>query len=85
MLRFTSCTKNVNLCVENQASKCKPRVEVHPGQLFDKFFPGKSLSCDFGVYNGVNIIVVCDLQAYHCCNQNTEEVVAETVFGSNMD
>ena len=23
--------------VKNKASKCKPRVEVHPGQLFDHF------------------------------------------------
>ena len=37
--------------VENMASKSKPRVEVHPGDLVNNIFPGESLSCDFGVYN----------------------------------
>ena len=67
-------------CVKNKTCKSKPWVEVHPGKLFDNFFPGESLSCDFGVYNGENILVVCDLlsgfmQAFNCRNQSTDRLL----------
>ena len=69
-------------CLKNKASKSKPWIEVHPGDLFKHFFPGENLSCDFGIYNGSEILVVCDLltglvQGYHCCNQSTEEAVTK--------